>query len=51
MTVLKVYYDRIESLIPIEFIESIKVLKGSEASARFGLTASSGAIIITTKKR
>ncbi len=44
-------YDRIESLIPIEFIESIKVLKGSEASARFGLTASSGAIIITTKKR
>lgn len=44
-------YDRIESLIPVEFIKSIKVLKGSEASARFGLTASSGAIIITTKKR
>lgn len=44
-------YDRIESLVPVEFIKSIKVLKGTEASARFGLTASSGAIIINTKKR
>lgn len=44
-------YDRVENLVPLNFIQSIQVLKGSEASSRFGLAASSGAIIITTKRR
>lgn len=44
-------YDRVENLVPLNFIESIQVLKGSEASSRFGMAASSGAIIITTKRR
>jgi TonB-dependent SusC/RagA subfamily outer membrane receptor len=44
-------YDRVENIVPLDFIESIQVLKGSDASTRFGLAASSGAIIITTKRR
>lgn len=44
-------YDRVENLVPLNFIQSIQVLKGSEASSRFGMAASSGAIIITTKSR
>jgi TonB-dependent SusC/RagA subfamily outer membrane receptor len=44
-------YDRVENLVPVDFIKSIQVLKGAEASSRFGLAANSGAIIITTKRR
>ena len=44
-------YDRVENLVPLDYIQSIQVLKGPEASSRFGLAASSGAIIITTKRR
>lgn len=44
-------YDHVDSLVPLNFIQSIQVLKGSEASSRFGLAASSGAIIISTKRR
>jgi outer membrane receptor for ferrienterochelin and colicin len=43
-------YDRVENLVPVDYIKSIRVLKGSEASSRFGLAASSGAIIIKTKR-
>lgn len=43
-------YDRVESLVPRDFIKSIQVLKGSDASSRFGLAASSGAILINTKR-
>jgi len=43
-------YDRVENLVPLDYIQSIRVLKGTEASSRFGLAASSGAIIITTKR-
>jgi TonB-dependent SusC/RagA subfamily outer membrane receptor len=44
-------YDRVENIVPLDFIQSIQVLKGSDASTRYGLAASSGAIIITTKRR
>lgn len=44
-------YDRVENLVPLNYISSIQVLKGSEASSRFGFVASSGAIIIITKTR
>jgi TonB-dependent SusC/RagA subfamily outer membrane receptor len=44
-------YDRVENIVPLDYIASIQVLKGSDASSRFGLAASSGAIIITTKGR
>ena len=44
-------YDRVENLVPLDYIQSIQVLKGTEASSQYGLAASSGAIIITTKRR
>jgi len=44
-------YDRVEYLVPLNSIQSIQVIKGSEASSLFGMAASSGAIIITTKRR
>ena len=43
------YTNRIADLNPTD-IESVTVLKGPEASALYGSQASSGAIIITTKK-
>jgi TonB-linked SusC/RagA family outer membrane protein len=43
------YTNRIADLNPTD-IESITVLKGPEATALYGSQASSGAIIITTKK-
>lgn len=44
-------YDRVKNFVQLDFIQSIQVLKGSKASSRFGMAASSGAIIITTKRR
>ena len=43
------YSNRISDINPND-IESITVLKGPEATALYGSQASSGAIIITTKK-
>jgi TonB-linked SusC/RagA family outer membrane protein len=43
------YLNRIADLNPND-IESVTVLKGMEAAALYGLEASGGAIIITTKK-
>lgn len=42
-------FGRVEQHVPPEFIKSIEVLKGAEAASRYGMQASSGAIIITTK--
>ena len=44
------YQNRAGDINPAD-IETITILKGPEAAALYGIDASSGAIIITTKKR
>lgn len=44
-------YGWLEGMVPVETIKSIQVLKGANVSSRFGLAASSGAIVISTKRR
>lgn len=42
-------YNRVERMIPVQSIYSVSILKGSEASAIYGLAGSNGAIVIRTK--
>jgi len=42
-------YNRAERMVPIQSIYSVEVLKGSEASVRYGMAGSNGAIVIRTK--
>lgn len=42
-------YSVVSSIVDVNDIESIEVLKGSEAGSRFGLRGSNGVIIIRTK--
>lgn len=42
-------YSVVNSIVDVNDIESIEVLKGSEAGSRFGLRGSNGVIIIKTK--
>jgi len=39
----------IESVLTVQDIRTIRAIKGSEASLRYGLNASAGAVIINTK--
>lgn len=43
-------YDRVSSIIAVDNIDSIQVLKGSEAGARYGLEGGGGVIEIKTKR-
>lgn len=43
-------FARLSSFIDVNDIDSIKVLKGNEASSRYGMAGSSGVVIIRTKK-
>jgi len=40
---------QVESMVSVNDIENIQVLKGNEASSRYGLEGSNGVIIIRTK--
>lgn len=42
-------YSVVNSIVDVNDIESIEVLKGSEAGSRYGLRGSNGVIIIKTK--
>lgn len=42
-------YSVVSSIVDVNDIESIEVLKGSEAGSRFGMRGSNGVIIIRTK--
>ncbi|MGF1669642.1 MAG: TonB-dependent receptor plug domain-containing protein [Balneolaceae bacterium] len=42
-------FNQLESTVDVTDIRRISVLRGSEASQRYGLQASAGAILITTK--
>lgn len=42
-------YNRVERMVPVQSIYSVSILKGSEASALYGLAGSNGAIVIRTK--
>ena len=42
-------YNRVERMVPVQNIFSVQILKGSEASVRYGLAGSNGAIVIRTK--
>lgn len=42
-------YSVVNAIVDVNDIESIEVLKGSEAGSRFGLRGSNGVIIIKTK--
>lgn len=41
-------YNRVERMVPMESVHSIEVLKGSEASAIYGMAGANGAIVIRT---
>lgn len=43
-------FSDIESSVPVSEIESIRVLRGSEAMQRYGMQASNGAILIRLKR-
>lgn len=43
-------YSRIESIVPVQNIRSVRVLKGSESSTLYGIAGSNGAIVISTKR-
>lgn len=42
---------QVESAVSVNDIENIQVLKGNEASSRYGLEGSNGVIIIRTKRK
>lgn len=44
-------FSDIESSVPVSEIESIRVLRGSEAMQRYGMRASNGAIVIRLKRK
>ena len=43
-------FNDIESSVPVSEIESIRVLRGSNAMQQYGMRASNGAILITLKR-
>lgn len=44
-------FDQVKNLVPVDMIDSVKVLKGANASSAYGMRGGSGVIVITTKKR
>lgn len=43
-------FSQVDSFVDVNDIDSIEVLKGNEASSRYGMAGSSGVVIIRTKK-
>jgi TonB-dependent SusC/RagA subfamily outer membrane receptor len=43
-------FSRVQSTVSVDSIDSVRVLKGVEASSAYGLEGSAGVIEITTKK-
>lgn len=44
-------YSQVASIVPVAEIATVRVVKGVEASSKYGLEGGNGAIEITTKKR
>lgn len=44
------YFSRVASSVDVNDIEDIEVLKGNEASSRYGMEGSNGVVVIRTKK-
>lgn len=43
-------FSQVESFVNVNDIDNIEVLKGNEASSRYGMAGSNGVVIIRTKK-
>lgn len=43
-------FSQVDSAVDVNDIESVEVLKGNEASSRYGMAGSNGVVIIRTKK-
>lgn len=45
------HFSQVASSVDVNDIEDVEVLKGNEASARYGMEGSNGVVIIRTKKK